>query len=60
VFENIKLFSVIKAPDIDGVYQGSIDMMEKDFYPLSLPFKQGKKYIQVIVEYKKIERWQIN
>tara|TARA_R100000781_G_C3985465_1_gene95042 strand:+ start:276 stop:458 length:183 start_codon:yes stop_codon:yes gene_type:complete len=60
VFENIKLFSVIKSSDIEGVVQGCLDMIEKDFYPLGPPFKRGKKYMQIIVEYKKIESCQIN
>ena len=60
MFNNIKSFSAVKSSDIEGVTEGLIDMMKRNFYPLSPPFKNGIEYICIIVEYKKIEQCQIN
>ena len=60
MFNNIKSFSVVKSSDIEGVIEGLMDMMEKNFYPLGLPFKNGIEYMCIIIEYKKIEQCQIN
>ena len=60
MFNNIKSFSAVKSSDIEGCVEGCIDMMAKGFYPLGLPIKREKEYIIIVVEYKKIEKWQIN
>jgi len=60
MFKQIKSFSAIKAPDKEGCIEGCIDMLEQSMYPITNLFKYKKEYMVIIVEYKKIEKCQIN